>query len=53
MLRHTFGRWCTDQDLPFFKLKELMGHSSVITTQRYASISIEGLKQRFFQVDFS
>lgn len=52
MLRHTFGRSCTDQNLPFFKLKELMGHSSILTTQRYASISMQGLKNSFYQMQF-
>lgn len=53
MLRHTFGRQCTDQNLPFFKLKQLMGHSSVVTTERYASISTQGLKDSFYQINFS
>ncbi|MGH1337260.1 MAG: tyrosine-type recombinase/integrase [Aureispira sp.] len=51
MLRHTFGRQCTDQNFPFFKLKEIMGHSSVATTQRYASVSVKGLQESFSQID--
>lgn len=52
MLRHTFGRRCTDQNLPFFKLKQLMGHSSIVTTERYASISMKGLRESFNKMDF-
>lgn len=53
MLRHTFGRSCTDQNLPFFKLKQIMGHSSITTTERYASISMKGLQESFYQINFS
>jgi site-specific recombinase XerD len=52
MLRHTFGRSCTDQNLPFFKLKQIMGHSSIVTTERYASISMAGLQESFCQINF-
>lgn len=52
MLRHTFGRNCTDQNLPFFKLKQMMGHSSITTTERYASISMKGLQESFYRINF-
>lgn len=52
MLRHTFGRRCTDQNLPFFKLKQIMGHSSIVTTERYASISMTGLQESFNKIHF-
>lgn len=52
MLRHTFGRQCTNQNLPFYKLKEIMGHSSVTTTERYASVSMQGIYESFAQLHF-
>lgn len=47
MLRHTFGRLAIDADLNIFKLKEIMGHSCVSTTQIYLSVSKEGVKRSF------
>ena len=52
MLRHTFGRLCIDQDFNIYKLKEIMGHSSVSTTQIYLSLSKEGIKRSFANVEF-
>ena len=45
MLRHTFAREMLDAGLDIFKLKELLGHSSIETTQIYASISHKRLKE--------
>ncbi len=47
MLRHTFARLSIDADLNLFKLKEIMGHSDVSTTQIYLSVSTEGIKRSF------
>jgi len=47
MLRHTFGREMTDKDFPLFKLKAILGHSSILTTQRYQSVSHESVKASF------
>ncbi len=47
MLRHTFARLSVDADLNLYKLKEIMGHSSVSTTQIYLSVSKEGIKRSF------
>ena len=47
MLRHTFARLSIDADLNLFKLKEIMGHSNVSTTQIYLSVSREGIKRSF------
>jgi site-specific recombinase XerD len=52
MLRHTFGRLCIDQDFNIYKLKEIMGHTSVNTTQIYLSLSKEGIKRSFENVEF-
>ena len=47
MLRHTFARLSIDADLNLYKLKEIMGHSDVSTTQIYLSVSREGIKKSF------
>lgn len=47
MLRHTFARLSVDADLNLYKLKEIMGHSDVSTTQIYLSVSREGIKKSF------
>jgi integrase/recombinase XerD len=38
-LRHTFGRIWTDKGGDAVSLKEIMGHSSLDMTQRYANLS--------------
>lgn len=50
MLRHTFGRLSVDNDLNLYKLKTIMGHSQITTTQRYLSVSTESLKESFCQM---
>ncbi len=47
MLRHTFARLSVEADLNIYKLKEIMGHSDISTTQRYMSVSKEKIKQSF------
>lgn len=50
ILRHTFAREMIDNDFNLYKLKEIMGHADISTTQRYLSISIQGIKTSFDQV---
>lgn len=50
MLRHTFAREMIDNDLNLYKLKEIMGHASIGTTQRYLSVSSQCMKDSFCQV---
>jgi site-specific recombinase XerD len=47
VLRHTFARLSIDADLNLYKLKEIMGHSDISTTQIYLSVSKEGVKNGF------
>ena len=35
-LRHTFGAWLAQAGVPFAKIRDLMGHASITTTERYA-----------------
>lgn len=34
-LRHTYGRWMAEGDMPVLTLSRLLGHASIQTTQRY------------------
>ena len=45
MLRHTFARLMIEADVDLFKVKEIMGHAHIATTQTYASVSTENLKR--------
>ena len=47
MLRHTFGRELVEADFNIYKLKELMGHSNVTTTQAYVALSPQSIKRSF------
>lgn len=45
MLRHTFARLACDENINLFKLKEILGHSAISTTQIYLSVSKKGVKE--------
>lgn len=47
MLRHTFGRELVEADFNIYKLKEVMGHASVSTTQGYVALSSQSIRQSF------
>lgn len=47
MLRHTFGRLAVEAGWDIFKIKEVMGHSEITTTQGYLSVSTENIKSSF------
>lgn len=49
MLRHTFGRELVESDFNVYKLKEIMGHANVTTTQIYVALSHQSIKQSFEQ----
>ncbi|MDY7091811.1 MAG: tyrosine-type recombinase/integrase [Acidobacteriota bacterium] len=49
MLRHTFGRELVEADFNVYKLKEVMGHASVATTQSYVALSSKSIKESFEQ----
>ena len=50
VLRHTFAREVIDHDFNLYKLKEIMGHADITTTQRYLALSRQGIKRSFEQV---
>ncbi len=42
-LRHTFGSWPAIAGVPLGAIQKLMGHNSIVTTERYAHLSGESL----------
>ncbi len=38
-LRHSFGSWCAQKNVPIYTIQALMGHSNVQTTSIYAHLS--------------
>lgn len=38
-LRHTFGSWLAQEGVPLIRIRDLMGHRSIETTQIYAHLS--------------
>ena len=47
MLRHTFARELADNDFDVMKIKELLGHAQVTTTQRYIALSSQRVRRSF------
>ncbi|HEX5884175.1 MAG TPA: site-specific integrase [Pyrinomonadaceae bacterium] len=45
-LRHTFGTRLADAGVDVVKIKELMGHASIVTTMRYIRAPIKGSEVR-------
>ncbi len=43
-LRHTFASWLVGGGVSLYEVKELMGHASIVMTQRYSHLSPEGLR---------
>lgn len=47
MLRHTMAKLSLEANLNPYKLKEILGHSNIATTQIYMSVSTENIKKSF------
>ena len=44
-LRHTYASWLVEQGVDLFVIKELMGHKSLVMTERYSHLGQNTLKQ--------
>ncbi|MBI4806705.1 MAG: site-specific integrase [Desulfovibrio sp.] len=50
-LRHTFASWLAQGDTNIYTVKELMGHSNLAMTQRYAHLGNGALKKAIKKLD--
>lgn len=51
MLRHSFGTSLADREVPLERIKELMGHASVQTSQIYITVSAEQKRRAVERID--
>jgi hypothetical protein len=51
MLRHSFGTTLADRNVPLERIRELMGHSSIQTSQIYITVSTEQKRQAVERLD--
>ncbi len=49
-LRHTFGTYAADAGVPVNTIKEIMGHSSILTTQNYIGVNREVMKNELKKI---
>ena len=51
MLRHSFGTALADKNVPVERIRELMGHSSIQTSQIYITVSTEQKRRAVERID--
>jgi integrase len=44
-LRHTFASWLVMKGIPLYTVAQLMGHSTIVMTQRYAHLAPDSVRQ--------
>ncbi len=49
-LRHTLGRSLTNAEVNVYKIKEILGHTNISTTQIYQSVAKQSLRESFCNV---
>jgi site-specific recombinase XerD len=47
-LRHTYAQNLLEADIPFFEIKEMMGHDSIQTTRRYLHVHTKLMRKVLF-----
>jgi integrase len=50
-LRHTFASWLVTKDVPLYHVKELLGHSTIKMTERYAHLATTALSKAVAVLD--
>lgn len=50
-LRHTFASWLVSEGVPLSELRDLLGHSSIVQTERYAHLAPGRLHQAVSVLD--
>lgn len=43
-LRHTFASWLVQANVPLYTVRDLLGHTCITTTERYAHLQIDHLR---------
>lgn len=43
-LRHTFATWLVQANVPLYTVRDLLGHTCITTTERYAHLQIDHLR---------
>jgi len=49
-LRHTFACWLAMAGLPLRRIQELLGHKSILTTERYSHLGTNGVKPYYIEL---
>jgi Phage integrase family len=49
-LRHTFASWLTIAGVPLRRVQQLLGHKSIVTTERYSHLGANGHRSYYAQL---
>jgi integrase len=49
-LRHTFASWLAIASLPLRRIQELLGHKSIVTTERYSHLGANGVQPYYVEL---
>jgi len=52
-LRHTCAAWFVQSGVPLTQVRDVLGHSTVVMTERYAHLAPENIRQALETLDSS